>query len=336
MTRAPEATAASGRPICLVTGASGAIGPSVVAAMAQTHDVRTLSRRPPTPSTMPVPVQSMTGDVSDNDTVRRAARGVEVIVHLAALLHIVDPDPARASEYQRVNVGGTAAVVEAAVVEGVSRLVLMSTIAVYGYGTAGRRLNEQSPTCADTLYGRTKVAAEEVALAARRADGVPLATVLRSAAVYGPRVKGNYERLVYALAKRRFVPIGEGRNLRTLVFERDLAAAAALAATHEAAAGRIYNVSDGSPHPMREIIAAICAGLGRTPPRWHLPVAPVRLAATAASVVNPRAGRMLDKYLEEVAVDAVRIQSELGFRPATGLVDGWAATVADMRRSGRL
>ena len=333
---AREMRSAGGRPICLVTGATGAIGPSVVAAMAATHDVRALSRRPAASSSFPVPVVSVTGDVSDPETVRRAVHGVDVIVHLAALLHIVDPDPGMAGEYERVNVGGTAAVVAAAVAEGVSRVVVMSTIAVYGYGAPGGRLDEQSPTSPDTLYGRTKLAAEEVALAARREDGVPLATVLRSAAVYGPRVKGNYERLVCALAKRRFVPIGAGRNLRTLVFERDLAVATALAARHEAAAGRIYNVSDGTPHAMREIILAICTALGRTPPRWHLPAAPVRLAATVASVADPRIGRMLDKYLEEVAVDANRIEMELGFRPATALMDGWAFTVAEMRRTGRL
>jgi hypothetical protein len=45
---------------------------------------------------------------------------------------------------------------------------------------------------------------------------------------------------------------------------------------------------------------------------------------------------MLDKYLEEIAVDASRITAELGFRPRTGLVEGWTATVAEMRRSGRL
>jgi hypothetical protein len=45
---------------------------------------------------------------------------------------------------------------------------------------------------------------------------------------------------------------------------------------------------------------------------------------------------MLDKYLEEVAVDGSRIQRELGFRPSTSLLEGWRATVDEMRRSGAL
>lgn len=323
------------RPVAVVTGATGAIGPAVVDALSQTYEVRTFSRQPPTTGLFSTPVTPFTGDISDADALRRAARGAEVIVHLAALLHIVNPLPDMRAEYERVNVRGTAAVIDAAFSESVSRVVLMSTIAVYGYSTR-TRLDEDSPVHPETFYGETKVSAERVALAAQRSDGRPLATVLRSAAVYGPRVKGNYDRLIRALARGRFVPIGPGDNLRTLIFDRDLAAATALAATHPVAAGRVYNVSDGSPHPLREIIAAICEALGRRPPRWHAPVAPIRLAVNAASVIDRRLPRMLEKYLEEVAVDASRIQVELGFKPATTLEDGWRATVAEMRQTGRL
>lgn len=323
------------RPICLVTGATGAIGPGVVAAMSSTHDIRTLSRQPPDPTLFRVPVESFTGDVSDLSAVQRAVRGAEVVVHLAALLHMVDPPPSMRAEYERINVGGTAAVMEAARIERVSRVVVMSSIAVYGYG-GQRVLDEESHTAPDTLYGETKLAAEQLALGVRGHEGAPLATVLRSAAVYGPRVKGNYQRLVTALARGRFVPIGRGDNLRTLIHETDLASATALAAVHPAAAGRIYNVSDGTPHPLREIIAAISTALGHRPPRWHVPVTPVRVALRMAAVVDRRFPRMLDKYLEEVAVDASRIQRELGFRPSVELVDGWRLTIATMKQEGRL
>jgi nucleoside-diphosphate-sugar epimerase len=320
------------RPVCLVTGATGAIGPGVVDALAGAFEVRTLTRRPPKADIFRMPVASFTGDVSDVAAVRRAAEGARVIVHLAALLHVVDPPPSMRVEYERVNIGGTEAVMEAARLESASRVVLLSTIAVYG-AQAHVLLDEDSPTRPDTYYGATKLAAERIVIAARTSHGQPLGTVLRSAAVYGPRVKGNYQRLVHALAKGRFVPIGRGDNLRTLVFEEDLAAATALAAIHPAAGGRIYNVSDGSPHPVREIVAAICSALGRRPPRWHAPIAPVRAMLRAAGVFDRRLPRMLDKYLEEAAVDASRIQVELGFCPSTELTDGWSRTVAEMRRT---
>jgi UDP-glucose 4-epimerase len=307
----------------------------VVNALAGTFDIRTLTRRPPLPGLFGVPITPFTGDVCDGAAVQRAAESARVIVHLAALLHVVAPSASLRAEYERVNTAGTLAVVDAANIAGVSRVVLLSTIAVYGSGASGM-LDEDSPTRPDTLYGETKLAAEGIVLAARTSDGAPLATVLRSAAVYGPRVKGNYQRLVRALARRRFVPIGPGDNRRTLVSDSDLASAAALAARHPAAAGRIYNVSDGEVHALRDVIAAVCAALGRRPPQWHAPVAPVRAALRAASVFDRRLPTMLDKYLEEVAVDGSRIQTELGFRPNVSLVEGWRATVDAMRRRGSL
>ena len=102
------------RPVVLVTGATGAIGPAVVAALSTMHEVRTFSRQPPTVGLFATPVRSFTGDISDAAALRRAAHGAQVIVHLAALLHIVDPPPGMRAEYERVNVHGTAAVIDAA------------------------------------------------------------------------------------------------------------------------------------------------------------------------------------------------------------------------------
>lgn len=323
------------RPVCLITGATGALGPSVVAALGRTHDLRTFSRHPPPTGLFHVPVAVFTGDIADGIAVRRAATGAGVIVHLAALLHVMDPPPAIRLEYERVNVHGTEAIVDAALSEKVPRVVVLSTIAVYG-NTGGTVLNETSTPTPDSFYAETKLAAERVALDARRADGTPLATVLRSAAVYGPRIKGRYRALVDAIAQRRFVSIGRGENRRTLVFEDDLASAVALAAGHPAAAGRVYNVSDGHVHTVSEIIAAIAAGLGHRPPAWHVPVLPVRLAVIAGGLVDARLPRVLNKYLEDVAVEATQIQEELGFCPRFDLEHGWATTIERMRQAALL
>jgi nucleoside-diphosphate-sugar epimerase len=333
------------RPACLVTGATGMIGPAVVTALSATHDIRTLSRETPAAGLFSAPVSVFRGDVTDLQSVRKAVAGTDLVVHLAALLHISDPSPDLRREYERVNVEGTGAVITAAREEGVRRVVVVSTIAVYGPRRhedtkAGRiegtLLDEDSPARPPTLYAKTKLAAEHLALAARRPDGHFLATVLRPAAVFGPRLKGNYAHLVRALARRRFVPVGPGDNRRTLVFDEDLASAIAIAAERPEAAGRLYNVTDGGTHSMREIIAAMCAALGRPTPRWRIPVAPVRAAAAVASVFGRRLGSALETYLEDVAVSGRRIETELGFRPRVGLEEGWARTIAGMRHAGAL
>ncbi|MDO8722414.1 MAG: NAD-dependent epimerase/dehydratase family protein, partial [Syntrophales bacterium] len=242
----------------------------------------------------------------------------------------------------------------------VKRVVLFSTIAVYG-PSDGRVLNELSPTQPDTFYAQTKRTAEQIVLNARGADGQPLGTVLRLGAVYGSRIKGNYERLTCALAGNLgnvphfpFIPIGNGLNRRTLVYDKDVGRAAVLAVSHPAAAGRVFNVTDGEFHTLNEIIESICSALGRKPPRLSLPVGPVRIVAGLVETgyrvmgimgtrsrilansghvptIPPVTKAIIDKYTEDIAVDGSLIRKELGFIPQYDLKTGWEETIREMR-----
>ena len=156
---------------------------------------------------------------------------------------------------------GTRRLLEASEAAQVRRFVFFSTINVYGHSSVGCALDEQSPLRPESYYAETKVRAEEIVLASR----VP-ATVLRLAAVYGSRVKGNYARLLAALEQRRYVSIGPATNRRTLVHEQDVAEAALLVAKQARASGRTYNVTDGSTHDLNEIVQAMCLALGRSSP----------------------------------------------------------------------
>ena len=199
------------------------------------------------------------------------------------------------------------------------------------------------PTHPDTFYAQTKLSAEQIVLNARGADGHPLGTVLRLGAVYGSRIKGNYERLTQALARNRFIPVGSGLNRRTLVYDKDVGRAAALTVSHPTAAGCVYNVSDGGFHTLNEIIAGICTALGRRPPRFSLPITPVRFAAgvleDGARLFghrSPITRATVDKYTEDVAVESKRIEKELGFIPQYDLETGWKETIQEMRKTGQL
>ena len=323
----------------LITGATGAVGPRVVdAVLAQGAAVRILALDAPgeegihregAQRAQRKSVEFVMGSVTEPDVVREAMEGCEGVIHMAALLHIVDPGPELEEKYRAVNVDGTRVVTEAAVAAGVERLVFFSTIAVYGPGGADV-ITEESPAEPDTLYGETKLAAEKIVLAARRSDGQPLGTVLRMGAIYGAGIKGNYRRLADALAKKRYVAVGPGENRRTLVYDKDAAAAAALALNHPAAAGQIFNVTDGEFHTLNEIVAAMAAALGRKPPRVRLPVWPVRVAArmldpvlTLAMKKPPKLSAAVEKYLEEIVVSGEKIERELGFVPEYGLERGW-------------
>ncbi|HYW71443.1 MAG TPA: NAD-dependent epimerase/dehydratase family protein [Pyrinomonadaceae bacterium] len=330
------------RPI-LVTGATGSLGPAVVESLQDAgYQVRALVRNAAKATELPAGVEVCIGDITDQAALESAVAGVGGVVHAAALLHIVDPPESLRPEYQRINVGATAELMRAAANAKVERVVFFSTIAVYG-NCAGQIVTEADSPHPDTFYGETKREAEEIVLNARRADGQPLGTVLRLAAVYGGRIKGNYRRLLSTLSRRRFVPLGAGLNKRTLIYEGDVGAATVLALEHPAAGGKVYNVSDGAFHTVKEIIAAMCQALDRPAPRMHLPIKPAYLAAAVAEsgfglirVRAPVRRSMLDKYTEDITVSSELIQRELGFAPKVGLELGWRETVRVIRRSGGL
>jgi nucleoside-diphosphate-sugar epimerase len=326
--------------LILVTGATGAVGPRVVNELcAGGFIVRTLSADRIAAGILPNEVDARVGDINDACTVGAAVDGAEAVIHMAALLH--NPE-AVAEKYERINVGGTATLVEAAARAGARRILFFSTIAVYGQ-YRGEVFTENSMPKPETPYARSKLAAERIVLDAIDSEGNSIGVVLRPAAVYGSRIRGNYERLAKSLAAGRFIPVGDGSNRRALIYDQDLAHAAILAMEHPMAAGRIFNASDGAAHSLENIVTAICRALGRNRPRFRLPLGPARFAAGIAESLALGVGckplvtrSMIDKYNEDVVVDSSLISKELGFAPKYGLLEGWNEAIQEMKRAGDL
>lgn len=319
----------------LVTGAGGAIGSALVGRLlSRGYAVRALVRESAPAELTADGVETVRGDINDCQLVRRLVEGADAVFHLAAKLHINNPALALKGEYFRVNVEGTRCLAKAARAAGVNRLIFFSSISVYGSSRPGQLFDEAAPLNPDSWYAETKIEGEQIVL------GELPSVVLRVAAVYGPRMKGNYPRLVEAVRRGRLAFIGDGSNRRTLVHETDVCDAAIAALEDDKAAGQTYNVTDGRVHTMREIIAAIAAALDRRSPRLRLPARPVRLLAGLmedglrfAGKSSPVGRATIDKLTEDIAVSGEKLQGELGFRPQFDLETGWRQTIAEMLSS---
>lgn len=301
----------------LVTGASGAVGRVLVEELARSGVSVRAAVRDPASVSFPEQVEIIEGDLRDEEVVSRAVKGVSTIYHFAAKLHINDPSESLRKEYEEVNVGTTRSLIERSDCE---RFIFASTINVYG---AGGPFDEESRIEPSGPYAETKAVSEELVL------GHPGGTVLRFAAVYGERMKGNFPKLVSAIRKGMFAYVGSGKNRRTLVHERDAVRAAILGANDERSKGNIYNVTDGEVHTLEEIVDAISKALGKKPPSIHLPESLARAAFAGGDVFLKIAGKemrltpLIDKINEDIAVSGSRIQEELGFKPEFGLASGW-------------
>jgi len=155
----------------LVTGGTGYLGTAIVRALhARGHAVVTFARRA---TSAQLPGAAIDGDVRDSVALRQAARGVDVIIHTAALVSVWR---ARPEEFDHVNVGGLRAALDAARESGARLIYTSSFLALPPHG-------QDRPLEAND-YQRTKVRALH---AARRAaaEGAPL-TILFPGVVYGP------------------------------------------------------------------------------------------------------------------------------------------------------
>jgi UDP-glucose 4-epimerase len=263
---------------------------------------------------------------------------VDAVFHLAAKLHDTkgtSPEEA----YRNINVEGTRLLLHTARYSGVKRFVFFSTINVYGICDSQHCFDEDAHLTPNDGYSRSKVAAETLVLKA--GDTAPDnfdVVILRSAAVYGKGMKGNYNTLIRYLTKGGFVMLGKGDNRRTLIFDEDLAQAAVLALEHPNAGGQIYNITDGWTHTFNEIVHAMCEAIGRKPFFIRIPEPLIRGLIRMNHKKNGIRSlnifcRAAEKQMESLGVSGQKIQTELGFIPEYDLKKGWRAVISEHLRN---
>lgn len=260
----------------LVTGASGLLGSGVARALAERGDSVTVLQRRPAGLGLP----EVLADVADAPAVRHAIAGHDAVVHLAAKVNVIGSW----SQYQRANVEGTRAVLDACRMARVSRLVHVSSPAVAHGGSAlfGVGAEPADPDRARGPYARSKAIAEQLALAA---DGNELAVLaVRPHLVWGPGDTQLVARIVDRGRRGRLPVIGSGAALVDSTFVTN-AVDALVAAVDRCGFvhGRPLVVSNGEPRPIRELLAGFCDAAGVSGPRRRVPAG---LALVAGSVAE--------------------------------------------------
>lgn len=318
---------------CLVTGAGGFIGTALVRRLEGDYAEVWRLVRPGAPSA--AEPRTLAADLSAGVPSLEEAGPLDAIFHLAGRAHAADRRGTEDARHGSANVDATRNLRAAAARCGAARIVFTSSMAVMG-GGATERLDETAPPAPVTAYGRTKREAEEVLLAGG-AGGGPEGVVLRLPLVYGPAHKGNLERMLRAIALRRFPPPPRLHNRRSVLHVDDAVDALALAGRHPAASGRVYLVCESEPCSTRAIYEWTCEALGRKPAAWGVPVAALRalgrVGDAAAFVLGRRVGFdsiATDKLLGDAWYAPDRVARELGFRARRRLRDEIPRLVAPL------
>jgi len=254
------------------------------------------------------------GDVTDRDGLARAIpRTVDCVFHVAASTSMWSR---KSSELERVNVGGTRNVVEAAMAGGARRFVHTSSVAAYGLHPG--RIGEDTPQLgADSWIGyfRTKALAErEVRTGIER--GLD-AVILNPVHVMGRHDRGNWSRLVVMTAQGRLpgIPPGSGSFCHGAEVAR-----AHLAAAERGRPGANYLLG-GVDATFLDLVRTIGEVTGRRVPTRVAPAALLRAVGRASQWWSYVTGREPEMTPEGVAVacahlhaDSARAEAELGYR----------------------
>ncbi|HXW03707.1 MAG TPA: NAD-dependent epimerase/dehydratase family protein [Vicinamibacterales bacterium] len=323
----------------LVTGATGFTGGHVARGLAgRGWDVRALVRDPPRAATLSrAGIELVTGDLTDEASLRRAARDRDVVFNIAALYREAG---LRSDAYLAVNATAVGQLVHAAAAGGVRRVVHCSTVGVHG-DVEHPPADEDAPLAPGDVYQETKLEGERIARQASAETGVEV-VIARPSGIYGPGDR-RLLKLFRGVARRRFVVLGDGRIFYHLTYIDDLVEGFRLCSEVPAAAGRTYILAGGEVTTLNELIGIIAGEAGVAPPSVHLPVWPFWVAGAVCEALCAPLGfeppiyrRRVDFFTKSRAFDISRARAELGYAPGIGVREGVRRTLQWYREAGWL
>jgi len=316
----------------LVTGASGFVGQALVARLAADpeHTVRAGSRSSGSAladgvARVQVPPLDAAGDW------RAVLQGVDVVVHLAARVHVMQDraqDPL--AEFRRVNVQGSLALARQALQAGVARFVFVSSVKVHGEATEpGRPFHADDTAHPQDAYGQSKLEAETGLRELARGSSSMQWVIVRPPLVYGPGVRANFGALARAAASGWPLPLGAVHNRRSFVALDNLVDLLVLCGTHSAAANQAFLVSDGCDLSTTELLQRLARAQGRQARLWPVPVAVLEWGARLT-------GRhaMLQRLCGNLQLDIAKTRALLGWAPPLAVDEALRRMVAASGQAG--
>lgn len=312
----------------LVTGAMGFIGKALSLNLLEAGyevrgTIRNLSRTPREERSHPVGLEwVILHDQSSEGELHQVLEGVQVVIHLAARVHVM---PGRASdqsgEFYRINTDWTERLAYAAVRRGVRRFVYLSSLKVNGEQSVKPFVEQDIPNPQDP-YSVSKWEAE-LALTTVSSLTCLETVVIRSPLVYGPGVRGNFLQLMNIVRKGIPLPFGLVENRRSLIYQGNLVSALIRSVRDDRAAGQTYLVSDGEDLSTPDLIRRLGKALGLPVRLWPLPLPMVR---SLGHIVGKQ--EVVDRLLGSLQVDSLKIRQELDWHPPFGVDHGLAETAA--------
>ncbi len=296
----------------LVTGATGFVGGAVVQCLAveKKYMIRAAVRQ--LSDVLPAEVsQVCTGGLAANTDYTEALQAIDVVIHAAARVHIMDDDASDPlTEFRKVNVDGTLNLVRQAADAGVKRFVFISSIKVNGEGTQlGKPFAPEDHITTQDPYGLSKWEAEQGLFQISKQTDMQV-VVVRPPLIYGAGVKANFAKMMQGVAKGLPLPLGAVHNKRSLVALANLVDFIILCTHHPKAANEVFLISDGEDISTTELLQKVAKAMDK-PSR--LMSVPVGLMTFVAKLVGKE--DVANRLFGSLQVDNNKARELLGWKP---------------------
>jgi len=307
-----------------LTGATGFVGGAVARVLAHQEDIEVIAAVRQLSNDSAVGMkQVLVGDLSVDTDYSASLKDVNVVVHAAARVHVMDDhasDPL--AEFRKVNVEGTLNLARQAAKAGIKRFVFISSIKVNGEGTQ----SGQSYTPSDTIttqdpYGLSKWEAEQGLFELANETGMEV-VVIRPPLIYGAGVKANFLKMIQWVDKGVPLPLGAIHNQRSLVGLENLVDFIGLCGTHPRAANEVFLISDGEDVSTTELLQRVAKALGK---KARLIPVPVGFMTFIAKLVGKE--DVANRLFGSLQVDSFKARNLLGWKPVITMDEQLKKTV---------
>lgn len=300
----------------LVTGGAGFIGSHIVEALVKRgHFVRVLddfsSGKRENLAEVSKDIELVKQDISSKDACIKATKGIDVVLHQAALRKVPEsinlPD-----KYNKVNIGGTLNMLKASLQNKVKRFIFASSCSIYG--DADNLPKKEDSACQPiSPYALSKLFGEYYCMFFSCHYGIET-VCLRYFNVFGPRqsLDNKYSvvipKFIACMLMNKAVPIyGSGRQSRDFVYVEDVVKANMLALKKTKHKNQVFNIASGENYSILELVKVLNNIMGKNiKPRF----------------LSPRQGDLF-----RVPADISSAKKDLGFYPRVSFIDGLKLTL---------
>jgi len=296
----------------LLTGSSGYIGSRLAERLIDCGDaVAGIDRAAPEEQTLDDFIHA---DILDDEALRDAFEGVDVVLHLAA----AKGDWGIAEdEYYRDNLEATRVLIEAGKSAGVKDWVFYSTVSAMG--PSREPIGEDAGFDPINPYGASKAEAEKLFHELAAEDPEARIVIIRPSVVYGPGnpLSTNIYRLIDAIYNGRFAMVGPGEAIKSTSYIENLLDATLFLMARMEQGVQTYIYIDEPALSTGELVARIYELLGKTPPSWYIPLSvatPIAkvsdIAADITGIDFPITAARIEKFNRSTNFDGFKIREE--------------------------